>query len=91
MINEMMSMGNNCYRLYDSFVFLVEKTKIHVASEQVPSIGNSGPPLSVNMFELQDASIITYVFNDEAVGNYDTLLEEHAVDLNSQYLSDTRK
>ena len=34
MINEMMPMGNKCDGLYDRFVSLAEKPKIHVASEQ---------------------------------------------------------
>ena len=99
MINEMMSMGKNCYGFNDSFVSLVEKPKIHVASEQgtAPStIDREFGPTFVrdvftNMFELNDACIITYVFNDEAMEHYDTLLEEHATDFSSQYLSDTGK
>ena len=34
MIKEMMPMGIKCDGLYDRFVSLVEKPKIHVASEQ---------------------------------------------------------
>ena len=93
MINEM-SIGNNCDGLYDRFVFLVEKTKTHVASEQrtaASTIDSEFGPTFIHdvfaiMFELHDASIMTYIFNDEAIGHNDTLLEEHATDFNSEYL-----
>ena len=98
-INEMLAMGIECDGFYDRFVFFVEKPRIHVGAEQRAALTNMEREFGENflievfnnMFEIHENVSLTYVFSDEANAHYDSLLEEHAFDFNSQYQSDTGK
>ena len=97
LINEMLSMGPQSDGFYDRFIFIVEKPKIHVSTEQRDALQTLQQDygcdfiikLFTNMFEIHASSQTIYNLSQDAQAHYDSLLDEHATDFNSQYQTDS--
>ena len=95
LLNELASLGLECDRFYDRFLFFVDKPKLHVAAEQREATtsmeAECGSDFMRNvfssMFSIHHDS--TYVFAEQAQTMLDSLIDEHALDFNSQYNSNS--
>ena len=93
LINELVNLGCESDGFYDRCLILVDKPKIHVATEQREAFErlqqSFGPYFICNMFssifDAHQARPMTYNLSTDAQTVYDNLVDEHVAEFNSRY------
>ena len=93
LINELVNLGCESDGFYDRCLILVDKPKIHIATEQRAAFErlqqSFGPNFICNMFssifDTHQALPMTYNLSTDAQTLYDNLVDEQVTEFNSQY------